>query len=215
MWKWEDREDGIEITGYIGNETDVVVPEEIDGKKVLSIGYEAFSPNEQGLRSESLVKEGRLLLNSVKLPFSLSEIGSIFNGCACLQNVEFSESVKEISREAFYGCESLQVTEYESAYYLGCGGNPYYALISIDKKAETVTLHKDVKVIAYCVFEDRYFELNTLKVPAELKKFPYENLRTISEISRDAHYEIMAPADSDAIRWAKKNCVPYVIADDE
>ena len=61
----------ISITGYLGDATQVVIPEKIDGYIVQSIGTSAFSGNET--------------LERVILPFSLTTIeSSAFHGCTAL-----------------------------------------------------------------------------------------------------------------------------------
>ena len=41
-FKYEEKATGITITGYAGDKTDVVIPGEIAGKKVTSIGGSVF-----------------------------------------------------------------------------------------------------------------------------------------------------------------------------
>ena len=41
-FKYEEKATGITITGYTGGKTDVVIPGEITGKKVTSIGGSVF-----------------------------------------------------------------------------------------------------------------------------------------------------------------------------
>ena len=45
--------DEVEITGYTGNDTDLVIPEEINGYKVVSIGFRAFE-NCKSLKSVAM-----------------------------------------------------------------------------------------------------------------------------------------------------------------
>src|SRR5690625_7025508 len=41
-YAWEDNTDGVTITGYYGNETNLTIPNSLDGKGVTVIGEEAF-----------------------------------------------------------------------------------------------------------------------------------------------------------------------------
>lgn len=74
------------ITGYTGTETDLVIPEEIDGQPVLEIGKQAFA---------------RKNLTSVKFPKSLKVIGvGSFLGNN-IEEVEFNDGLEKIGDMAF------------------------------------------------------------------------------------------------------------------
>ena len=84
----------IEITEYVGKETDVVVPEEINGRYVGSIGKNVFKDNKT--------------ITSIELPDHLYSIGDgAFDGCENLQTVN-STGITEIGAHAFCGCKSLE-----------------------------------------------------------------------------------------------------------
>ena len=86
-YNYFEREDGtLEITGYSGNDTELIVPAEIDGKCVASIGSRVF----RGCRS----------LTKVELPEGVTSIGQeAFRGCSSLTKVELPEEVTSIGRE--------------------------------------------------------------------------------------------------------------------
>lgn len=84
----------IEITEYVGKDTDVVVPEEINGRYVESIGKNVFKNNKT--------------ITSIELPDYLYSIGDgAFEGCENLQTVN-STGITEIGAHAFSGCKSLE-----------------------------------------------------------------------------------------------------------
>ena len=73
---------------------DVVVPEEINGRYVGSIGKNVFKDNKT--------------ITSIELPDHLYSIGDgAFEGCENLQTVN-STGITEIGAHAFYGCKSLE-----------------------------------------------------------------------------------------------------------
>ena len=76
---YEDNEYGtVTITGYIGSDTEVVIPEQIDGKSVTGIGGDAFYCCDS--------------LTSIEIPASVTEIGSeVFYGCSSLTNIIVDE----------------------------------------------------------------------------------------------------------------------------
>ncbi len=96
---YSDYSDGtITIEGYIGDDkdtmTELVIPEEIDGKSVTEIGSFAF--------------EGCTSLTSVIIPDSVTEINDYaFENCTSLTSVIIPDSVTAIENDAFGNCTSL------------------------------------------------------------------------------------------------------------
>ena len=82
------------ITDYWGYETNLVIPDTIDGHRVIEIGYHAFSSCSK--------------LSSVTIPDSVTTIGdSAFSSCRNLSIVTIPGSVTTISDSAFLNCDSL------------------------------------------------------------------------------------------------------------
>lgn len=82
------------ITRYNGVETDLVIPAEIDGYSVTSIGVSAFY--------------NCTSLTSVTIPNGVTSIGgSAFNYCTNLKSVTILNGVTSIGNFAFYNCTSL------------------------------------------------------------------------------------------------------------
>ena len=144
-FKWEENEDGnVTITGYTGNDGEVAVPSEIDGKSVTSIGSYAF--------------KGCTGLTSVTIPDSVTKIGNwAFFGCTGLTDVKISDSVTEIGMSAFYGCTGLtgitipdSVTNIGMGAFYGCTG---LTSIDVDKNNENylseggIVFNKDKSVL--------------------------------------------------------------------
>lgn len=93
---WYVIENGaVTINSFFGNETDVVVPPQIEGYEVTSIGSSAFTNSNN--------------VTSVTLPDSVKSIGdAAFYGCRNLRSIVLPNSVKSIGENAFYGCRSLK-----------------------------------------------------------------------------------------------------------
>lgn len=92
---FQNYENGIEITGYQGNETHVVIPSTINGKKVISIGVSAFGGAFLGMKSITLPSS---LVSIKKWAFQSSELTSI----------HIPSGVKEIEPGAFANCANLK-----------------------------------------------------------------------------------------------------------
>ena len=85
----------IYISDYIGsNIGDLVIPDKVEGKKVVAIEPAAFS--------------GCTSLKSIKLPEGICYIGeNAFDGCTLLKSITIPKEVSEISAETFNNCTSL------------------------------------------------------------------------------------------------------------
>ncbi|MGM9680570.1 MAG: leucine-rich repeat domain-containing protein [Eubacteriales bacterium] len=85
---------GITITKYIGTDTDMVIPEYIDGKPVTVIGERAFLSN--------------LTVTSVSVPDSVTIMqGNIFQNCSSLTTVNLSRNLQVIGSMCFYNANKL------------------------------------------------------------------------------------------------------------
>ena len=104
-----DEYSKVQILSYIGSDTDVVIPDRIDNKKVTSIADSAF-------RNKSIT--------SVVFGQYVESIGNYaFYSCQSLNKLDFSKSsVKTIGRFAFTVCKSLESIEFpDSLESIGYG----------------------------------------------------------------------------------------------
>ena len=134
-WRYVDEPDGIRIVGGYGVAPEsLVIPDEIDGKKVVAIGecspkgtesYYVIHGNLDSLKSltlnEGLKRIGRsafegCTMQSLKIPSTLKEISSFaFASCRKLASVEIPEGVCRLKECAFSGCSSLEEIELPSS----------------------------------------------------------------------------------------------------
>ncbi len=88
------NEGEVHIRAYIGEESQVVIPDEIDGAAVTVIEDQAFYQNE--------------VIETVMLPQSIRSIGNeAFSGCRSLKQITFPRQKAQtltIGNEAFYNC---------------------------------------------------------------------------------------------------------------
>ncbi len=107
----------VEITGYIGFDSDIVIPSNLDGYKVTSIGCCLSYSFKENLKSvvisEGITTIGESafefsLLESVKLPSTLKNIGYMsFWACENLTEINIPEGVERIEDGAF-GCTNIK-----------------------------------------------------------------------------------------------------------
>lgn len=94
---FEEKENGIYITGYEGEDMSPVIPSDIGGKTVVGIGKSAFES---------------LKLKHVKLPDTLKVIEEFaFRKCFVLESVKIPDSCTEIRDGAFNFCSELSSAE--------------------------------------------------------------------------------------------------------
>lgn len=107
-FEYETGDDGgITITKYVGTDTEVVIPEQIDGKDVTVIGQQAFANNEA--------------IISIAMPDSITVIDKdAFNHCTSLTTVVLSDNTGRIRDQAFENCTKLaNITLPETLTYIG------------------------------------------------------------------------------------------------
>ncbi len=94
-YQYKTLSDGtIEITKYIGTNTIVNIPAQIDNKNVTSIGDEVFY--------------GCSSLTEINIPDGVTSIGkSAFYGCSGLTEINIPDGVTSIENQVFYECSSL------------------------------------------------------------------------------------------------------------
>ena len=84
----------VEITGYHGIDTELVIPAELDGKEVNSIGSQVFLDS---------------IVNSVIIPDSVTTIQNYaFMGCSSLRSVTLPDSITMIDNGVFWDCINLE-----------------------------------------------------------------------------------------------------------
>ncbi|MCL2679452.1 MAG: leucine-rich repeat domain-containing protein, partial [Dehalococcoidia bacterium] len=107
----------VTITKYIGLDSDVVIPREIEGKSVTNIGEGAFKGcgNLTSLvMPDSVTRIGKGAfsfcsgLTSITIPQGVVSIGDeAFSLCSGLTSITIPQGVVSIGDEAFRGCSSL------------------------------------------------------------------------------------------------------------
>ncbi|MBQ9115511.1 MAG: leucine-rich repeat protein [Clostridia bacterium] len=83
------------VTGYEGEDTEVVIPDSVEGIPVTAIANEAFKDKQR--------------IASITLPNNVTSIGyNAFQGCISLETLKLGNNVKSIPNSMAYGCNKLQ-----------------------------------------------------------------------------------------------------------
>ena len=174
-WEFELLDDEVKITGYLGTDSDIVIPDTIYGCPVTKV--EAYSVSFDNATSIVYPKGLKVLecnfkagssnktLKYVVLPEGLEVIADYaFQGCNALESVNIPSTVKKIG-SSFKWCYNLK----NIVFPAGLEIIEYEAFLS--SGLEHVDLsHTSAKL------EEEVFEgcenLKTVKLPANLKKLP-------------------------------------------
>ena len=188
VWECVKNSDNtITIIRYIGDEENVIIPSEIQGKKVVSLADYAFEHNGT--------------LKSITLPGTLKNIGKyVFAYCYGLKKAVLKNGIINNGEGLFYRCWSLSSVSYPKSYriysnddfYL-CGltkytvakSNPYFSTkngILYNKKktkliaypryktGKSYTIPKSVKTVAEDAFDGCWY-LKYIYVNKNNKKY--------------------------------------------
>ena len=116
------------ITDWNGNKSNLKIPNQLNGKKVVGIGYEAFTEyNRRPTVTSVTIPEGVTVigqhsfyycseLKQVTIPESVTTIErSAFDSCTALESVTIPKNVTLVGANAFAGCDNLTSVTFDSA----------------------------------------------------------------------------------------------------
>lgn len=168
------RNGTIAITNYSGSESNVVIPDAIEGKKVTAIWNDAFENNSSLVSVsvpdsvssiEEYAFENCKNLTGITLPSHLKKIGDCaFDDCISLASVSIPDSVTSIGASAFSSCKSL--TSIVIPNKLSCIG---YYVFSDCSSLTSIILPDSVTTIQYDSFKD-CTKLTSITIPNSVTK---------------------------------------------
>lgn len=132
---------------------DIIIPSEVEGKKVVEIGSNAFA----GCK-----------LKSVVIPDTVVEIKeSAFDTCSKLENIQIPNSVKEIGPLAFAACKVLKQIDLPNSITV-----LHKNLFSSCPALEKVVIPEGVTLVERSVFSDCE-SLTEVTIPKSLQNIEY------------------------------------------
>ncbi len=193
-----------EITGYIGTDTEIKIPEKIDGYIVKGIGKNSFF-NEYGLKKIVLADTVEYIGNGafkecrnlelIKLNEGLKTIYAYsFSYCVKLTEIDIPDSVTTMSGNVFHGCFELSQVGYPLGLTTVLSSNdkvndyeynfitPFYFC----EKIESIIVPEGVTKLPDYIFKDSLYSLKEVILPESLEvigAYAFENCDGISEIS--------------------------------
>lgn len=96
LFTYSKTDNGNQITGYLGTEKSVIIPNELDGEPVIGIGDFVFDDCTE--------------LTRITIPYSVTSIGdNAFYNCTSLTSMTIGKDVTDIGENAFYNCPIKEV----------------------------------------------------------------------------------------------------------
>ena len=180
VWEYEpEGDDSARIIKYNGTDTNVVIPETIDGRTVTSIGVTTALGSIRSVFADAY--DSGVMIESVEIPDTVVIINqSAFRGIASLKTVKLSQNLTDIRATAFLDCTSLEIIDIPATVdeignnaFIGCEalktiiirGNAY---IANDKNGTTSS-----STVAFGFMDT-------------LKKKPIEGITIVGEIGSKA-----------------------------
>ncbi len=193
------------LQSYSGEAESIIIPEEINGRKITVIGEEAFVNEEQ--------------LKSIVIPDTVTEIQSfVFVNSNNLECVVMSKNIEKIGERAFMGTSCYEIELPDTLKELGDGAFSTCKLNEVvipgsikvirkgsffsSKQLQKVVIEEGVEVIEKEAFEQCGM-LESVTIPTSVTEItkPFHNSDNVT---------IYTPAGSYAETWAAENGVPCV-----
>ena len=189
-YTYEVMKDGtISIKDCNTSDTKLEIPGEISGKKVTSIGYEAFY--------------GCSSLTEIKIPSTVTTLGSyVFYDCDSLKEVEIPDNVKGRLDCCFKGCDNLGKIKIGKGITT-IGSNSFNGL----KNLHTVELSEGLETIEYQAFQGS--GITQIKIPSTVKtigSYAFANCGSPT---------IYGYPNTEAERYANANGITFVNLEEE
>ncbi len=166
------NEERYSLMGYEGAETDLVLPESVNGNPYV-IANTAFYKNET--------------LTSIVIPEGVTEIQKYtFSGCDSLTSVTIPDSVTSIGEDAFYSCDSLtavyitDIAAWCAIDFYDTFSNPLFYAKNLYLNKQLVTdlvIPDGVTSIGKYAFRN-YAGLTSVTIPASVTSIGGEAFRT-------------------------------------
>ena len=111
LWAYKKLDNGgIVLTGYKGDEENLIVPARIGKTPVTAIGDHVLVPERKRYDSEALARKDRI--RTVMIPEGIEDIGEeAFADCPRLESISIPTSLKKLGEGAFSNCHGLADAE--------------------------------------------------------------------------------------------------------
>ena len=208
----------ITIRKYYGNDSKVVIPATIKGKKVTGIDTNSFANNDK-IKSVTIPKNVTNIssgafykcknLTTVSLPSTLESIHDLaFSGCTSLYNINLPANLCEIHSYAFSNCTSLKTITIPSKVE-SIGDYAFEGCTSL----RTVNINYGLKKIGWRAFAN-CTSLKSVRIPESVTNIDSYALGYVEKDWRTTKvngFKIYSCDNSVGKKYARENEFPLVI----
>ena len=220
-FSYEIYDSYIKVTKYISENTEAVIPDEIDGRPVTTIGSLCFYQTTEivsvkipatvtTIESQAFYCATKLV--SVEVPDNVEFVGErAFAWCSSLESVSLGKGISEISNYCFNSCTSLAtITVGENIRQIGMRAFSYCEKLTeftVSQKTEKVgeRAFEQCDSLEYVIFENSSAELGALVFNESLK------VAVISE--KDS--SVMNYCEENGLRWSESKDIEAVVLGDK
>ncbi len=167
------------ITRYVGSESNVIVPETLNGFKVTALGKLSFSKDYHDTADENTTHPHNQII-SIMLPETLTEIGrSAFAGNNSLETINIPSMLSEIPDECFWHCSSLENIEIPQNIKK-IGDSAFESCVSL----KSIFIHENIKEISDEAFRG-CTSLATVEMPGveKIGQRAFKNCTKLKELN--------------------------------
>ncbi len=207
-WEFKLLDNEVTITGYLGDDTEVVIPETLYGCPVTQMKKYIFGKNVKSISFPSGIKEilpvisgSGNALEEVIIPEGVEKIGfEAFYGCGELESVHLPSTITEIGLGAFGKCEKLSEINFPQSLEK-IGLESFYSC-----NLKSVVIPANVAEIGGGAFS-RNKNLESIKIDASIKELPCGRLLNGFFYDCTSLKEVILPATLEEIGgYAFQNC---------
>ena len=209
-WQYTKIEGGLRLTAYLGNETELTLPDNLDGQPVIEIGPGCFRDSKlkvvtvpHGIRV--IAEEafyGSAELKKVILGGSVNVIGDRAFANTGLIKMDIPGCVRSIGKEAFLNCTSLENIVIEG------GVEEWNVEIGDEAGSGSVTMEEGVESIGAKAFYG-CAKLTRMRLPASVKTIGSQAIGYTDE-GLQSGYKLTGYVASTAQTYAEENGLAYV-----
>ena len=164
----------VALSGYESNDTELIIPEKLDGRTVISVDSYAFYGNTDITALDfsqasglSAIGDGAFCecssLQNVVIPSTVNSIAEMaFQDCTALETIRFDAQVSKIDRQMFIRCSSLTdfivpdaVTSILDFAFADCSALERIVIPPSVNNISNVAFLNDPNLTIYCM-EDSY-----------------------------------------------------------
>ena len=232
-WTYKMLADGTaQITSYLGNASEIVVPAKIDKYKVTGFSGISFLgiPTDAEKQRLSKIKKvtlsdgitflgsnsfyGNTAIEEIVLPDSIVSLGDLafgsnsFNGCTSLKNVTLSNNLKWLPMNTFRGCTSLETIKLPDSITI----LNQWAFNGCSGLKEIILPSKVESIGWECFLGCDH--LKSIKIPASIKGLSVESLGYKDDYSKIDGFTIYGYSGTTAETYANDNGFDFVDLDE-